>query len=280
MSKVAIVGAGPAGMAAAMQLARSGMEVQVFERSRVGGTLRNAGWVENYPGFPGGISGRNLASLMEEQFLGYVDNIIASTVDEIIKTETGFAIQGVDFDGVILCTGTQPKKAGFAGEEELAAAGLLRYGIAEIETWHRVKETCVIGGGEASMDMALSLTEEGIKVTLLHRSDVTGVLALRQEAVSDDEITWLKGEAKAVRMHDDKAVIALEKEELAFDMVLVAVGRESIMPRMNGFDPEYPPPGFFVAGDAARKGLGQVAMAAGDGIEMAMLMDGYLGARK
>jgi thioredoxin reductase len=63
-------------------------------------------------------------------------------------------------------------------------------------------------------------------------------------------------------------------------MVLVAVGRESIMPRMTGFDPENPPPGFFVAGDAARKGLGQVAMAAGDGIEMAMLMDGYLGARK
>ncbi|MDO9537458.1 MAG: NAD(P)/FAD-dependent oxidoreductase [Thermoplasmata archaeon] len=280
MSRVAVIGAGPAGMAATIQLVRAGIEVQVFEQGRVGGALWNAGWVENYPGFPGGISGHNLAKLMEEQFLGYVDNIISSSAEEIILTEKGFFISGQEFDGVIICTGTRPKKVGFTCEDKLAEAGLLCYGVADYHAWHRVKEACVIGGGEASMDMALSLTEEGIKVTLLHRSEPDGILALKQEAISDEEITWLEGEVKEARIHENKAVLALENEERAFDMVLVAVGREACMPEFNGFDMDDAPAGLLVAGDATRGGLGQVAMAVGDGVDMAMTMDRYLRSKK
>ena len=279
MGKVAVIGAGPAGMAATIQLVRSGHDVQVFEKERVGGLLWNARWVDNYPGFPGGISGPELATLMEKQFLGHIDNIIINEVHEIEKTGTGFSIKGLDFDGVILCTGTAPKKAGFTGEDELAAAGLLLYGIAEADDWRGVKEVAIIGGGEASMDMALNLAKSGIRVTILYRSEPEGILALKQMAFTEEGINWLEGEVQEARM-EEKAILKTETAELSFDRVNVAVGGEAMMPRFVGFDLDNPPPGLLIAGDVVRGGLGQTAIAVGDGIEMAMYMNTYLEIRE
>jgi len=280
MGKVAVIGAGPAGIAAAIQLVRSGHDVRVFEHGRIGGTLWNAGMVENYPGFPGGITGRHLARLMEEQFYGYIDGITADSVGAIEKTDNGFSISGQDFDGVIICTGTAARRAGFPGEEELVGAGHLFYGIEFLERWHGMKEVGIIGGGEASMDMALSLVEAGMKVTLIHRSEPHGIRSLTDTARAEENITWLRGTVREGRMHEDKAVIALENEELALDLVLVALGREAMMPEFVDLDLDNPPKGLLIAGDAARGGLGQTAMAVGDGVEMAMILDSYLEARK
>lgn len=279
---MAVVGAGPAGMAATIQLVRSGHVVQVFEKGRVGGALWNAGLVENYPGFPGGVSGRQLADLMEKQFLNHIDNIIIKEVKEIERTDTGFSIKGTHFDGVILCTGTSPKKAKFQGEDELVAAGLLHYGIAEIlESNNRqgLKDTLVIGGGEASMDMALTLVKIGVPVTLLYRSEPKGILALKEAALAEEKITWLQGEVKGSRIDGNRAFVSVKDRELAIDRVIVAVGREVAMPEFVDFNLEDPPPGLLVAGDAARGDLGQTAIAVGDGIEKAMIMNDYLGAR-
>ncbi|MCK5309920.1 MAG: FAD-dependent oxidoreductase [Thermoplasmata archaeon] len=276
MGKIAVIGAGPAGMAATVQLVRSGHDVQVFEHGKVGGTLWNAGIVENYPGFPGGITGRHLARLMEEHFLGYIDNIIVSSVESIEKTDTGFSILGKDFDGVILCTGTTAKKAGFPGEEELEKARHLWYGITFMDHWQGAKEAAIIGGGEASMDMALSLVEAGMKVTMIHRSEPRGIQSLLETALNDDNITWHESNVKEGRMHGNKAILALDNFELPLDLVIVAVGREAIMPKFEGFDLDSSPTGFFIAGDAIRGGLGQTAIAVGDGVEMAMKMDRFL----
>ncbi|MCK5024290.1 MAG: NAD(P)/FAD-dependent oxidoreductase, partial [Thermoplasmata archaeon] len=276
MSKVAIIGAGPAGMAATVQLVRQGHEVQVFEHGRVGGTLWNAGLVENYLGFPGGITGRHLARLMEEHFLGYIDNIIVSSVETIIKTDTGFIIEGIEFDGVILCTGTTAKKADFSGEEELEKARHLWYGITFMEHWHGAKEVGIIGGGEASMDMALSLVEAGMKVTMIHRSEPKGINSLLETMLNEENITWHQGTVKEARMHKNKAVLALDNFELPFDLVIVAVGREALMPDFEDFSLDDAPPGLLIAGDAARGELGQIATAVGDGVEMATIMGNYL----
>jgi thioredoxin reductase (NADPH) len=275
VAKVAVVGAGPAGMAAAIQLVRAGHEIQVFEKSRVGGALLNARWVENYPGFPGGITGPELAALMESQFLDCVDDIANNEVGEIETTDAGFSVMGMVFDGVIVCTGTVPKKAGFQGEDELAAAGLLCYGIAERSDWHDVNTVAVIGGGEASIDMALNLAKGGTKVTLLHRSEPRGIHALTAQALGEGGIGWLRANVRGARV-GDKAILETDLTELEFDRVLVAVGREPQMPKLTGFDPEDPPNGFLVAGDAARGSLGQTATAVGDGVEAAMAMHGYL----
>lgn len=279
MGKVAIVGAGPTGMAATIQLVRSGHEVQVYEKERVGGALWNARWVDNYPGFPKGISGPELANKMEKQFLSHTDNIIINEVREIKKIETGFSLMDIDYDGVILCTGTLPKKAGFPGEEKLISAGLLHYGIAEMDNWRSVKNVAVIGGGEASMDMALNLTKASVDVTLIFRSEPRGIRALKELALNEEKIIWLEGEVKRSRIDENMAVLELENMELAVDRVLVAVGRETILPDFIGFDLKNLPTGLLIAGDAARGSLGQTAIAVGDGIEMAMIMSNYLEAK-
>ncbi len=276
MGKVAVIGAGPAGMAAAVQLVRQGHEVQVFEHGRVGGTLWNAGLVENYPGFPGGITGRHLAKLMEEQLYQYIDSIIPEKVNNIKKIDAGYEISGEIYDGIILCTGTIAKKAEFSGEDEIVEAKRLFYGIENLEHWHGAKEAAIIGGGEASMDMALSLVEAGMKITLIHRSEPSGIKSLSDIAKTEENITWLQGNVGRGRMHENKAVLALDNEEKAFDLVIVAVGREAVMPEFEGFDIDEPPAGLLIAGDATRGGLGQTAMAVGDGVEMAMIMDRFL----
>ena len=124
------------------------------------------------------------------------------------------------------------------------------------------------------MDMALSLVEAGMKVTIIHRSEPRGIQALKDIAMKEDSINWIEGMVKQGRIHENKAVIALENEELAFDLVIVAVGREAIMPEFENYDNA--PAGLLIAGDAARGGLGQTAMAVGDGVEMAMKMDEFL----
>jgi thioredoxin reductase (NADPH) len=276
MAEVAVIGAGPAGIAAAIQLSRSGHDVIVYEKVRVGGALWNAGWVGNYPGFPGGITGKRLAGMMERQLFEYVESVVRCDVRKVEKQGSGFIVEGDDFEGVILCTGTEPKKAGFPGEDELASAGLLRYGIAEMEDGDTVKEACVIGGGEASMDMAVSLCRAGTKVTLLHRSDPTGIDSLLETATAEEGIAWIRDGVIKARTNGEKAVIELRNRELTFDLVLLAVGRKTVTPKLVGFTAETPPAGFLVAGDAARGRLGQTAMAVGDGVEMAMELDSYL----
>ena len=276
MSKVAVIGAGPAGMAATVQLVRQGHEVQVFEHGRVGGTLWNAGMVENYPGFPGGITGRHLVRLMEQQLFDYVDRIIPESVSSIKIVNAGYEISGEIFDGVILCTGTAPKKAEFPGENELADAKLLHYGIEFLEHWHGAKDVGIIGGGEASIDMALSIFEAGMKPTIIHRSEPRGIKSLLDNAKAEENIGWHEGTVKEGRLHENKAVLALENEELAFDLIVIAVGRQKTLPELIGFDIENMPAGLLIAGDATRGGLGQTAMAVGNGVEAAIQMDKYL----
>ena len=280
MSKIAVIGAGPAGIAATVQLVRQGHEVQVFEHGRIGGTLWNAGMIENYPGFPGGITGRHLARLMEQQLYDYIDSIISKKVETIIKANAGYEIFNEVFDGIIICTGTVAKKAGFPGENELAASKLLFYGIKNIEHWHGEKDVAIIGGGEASIDMALSIFEAGMNPTIIHRSEPKGIKSLLDTAKAEENITWLQGNITSGRVHENKVVLALENEEKAFDMMIIAVGREKCLPMFENINRNNLPGDFCIAGDAARGGLGQTSMAVGDGVEMAIKMDKNLEAEK
>lgn len=268
-----MIGAGPAGIAATLQLAKSRHSVVVFEPRRIGGALWNAGFVENYPGFPGGITGRALAELMEEQFWEAGPELRKEPVTHVARSGAGFGVlSGIEevYDGAVVCTGTLPRRAGFPGEDMLSAERLLRYGIAGLDTWHEPWDTLVIGGGESSMDMALTLAEQGSRVTLLHRSEPRGAASLLASVKAEDSIAMRKGAASGARMHGRKAVISLDGEELAFDLVVVAVGRDPLLPELKGIDPGDPPPGLRVAGDARRGRLGQVAMAVGDGVAAAM----------
>ncbi|MDD4308386.1 MAG: hypothetical protein PHU53_06230, partial [Thermoplasmata archaeon] len=114
----------------------------------------------------------------------------------------------------------------------------------------------------------------GLRTVLLHRSEVRGIRNLLDEIAAEDYISLLQGEVLGARQHREKAVIHVEtasgKEEKPFDLVLVAVGRERNLPKLTGIDAENPTPCFRIAGDARHGGLGQTAMAVGDGVRAAM----------
>jgi thioredoxin reductase len=210
---------------------------------------------------------------MEEQFWEHDFKVIKSRVGKVGFTGNHFTIDsapGTEFDGVILCTGTRPIKAGFPGEDELAAAGLLHYGISRLPEIEKGSNVLVVGGGEASMDISLTMAEKSLQVTLLHRSKPRGIKNLLDSISAEERISMLEGTVENARQHSDRAVARIGGEERPFGLIIVAVGRESQMPELEGIDIEFPPAGFRIAGDAKHGGLGQTAMAAGDGVRAAM----------
>jgi thioredoxin reductase (NADPH) len=267
-------------VAAAIQLARAGHGVLLFEKRRIGGALENARLVENYPGFPEGISGPRLAELLVKHLSKYVTDIRFKEVTAIRRERGGFEIAtGTSselFDSVILSTGTTPKKADFRGEGTLAARGLLRYEVRELNELPRLKHVGIIGGGEASMDYALNLAERGVRVTLIHRAEPKGIESLQKRAEAHDLIMWVRDDVLETRLEEGSPLLVTGIRRLSFDAILVAIGRERAVPELVGLDMEKPYPGFSVAGDVKRERLGQLAMAVGDGIQSAIEIDEFL----
>lgn len=281
MARIAIVGGGPAGITAAIQLFRCGHQPVVFERNKLGGTLREARRIENYPGHPKIVSGEELASEFEkrvgERRIQVRKEEVASISLKKGKFEVLAGKKAEVFDCVVLCTGTVPKKAGFPGEKKLEDAGLLFYGISGIGQIDKIKTACVIGGGEAALDYALNLADRGIYPTIIHRSEPRGIKSLLDEARKQKKISCLKGKFLKGEVKNSKPVLFWEGGKRQFDLVLVAVGREKRLPKLTGIDLKKNVPGFKIAGDARRGKLGQVAFAVADGLTAALELDAQLG---
>jgi len=279
MARVAVVGAGPAGLAAAVQLARCGHAIDIYEEREPGGALRNARLVENYPGFPGGIEGRLLAGRMESQARRANVRLVNEKVHSISRRGGGFELRAGRFmeryEGAVVCTGTRPKKAGFKGEGAMEKERLIYYEISEIMRPVRSESVCVLGGGEASLDYALSLAGRGAKVTVLLRSPLRAIRALLEEGKGNERISFVQSRLKDVRRSKGGLTVAWEDGIGAFEALLIAVGRERSLPRLVGISPGTI--AFRIAGDARRGRLGQVAMAVGDGVEAALAIDRELG---
>ncbi|MBI5001462.1 MAG: NAD(P)/FAD-dependent oxidoreductase [Euryarchaeota archaeon] len=279
MASVAVVGAGPAGLAAAVQLARCGHAVTIYEDGKPGGALRNARLVENYPGFGKGIKGDELASLMVRQARRWDIEILRENVESVKLIKGTFEIHTTDsrerFDGVIVCTGTSPKRAGFGGEKGLENARLIFYEISKMKELRKGSKICVLGGGEAALDYALNLSDKGIAATVLHRSPLCAIKALLDEAKNEERIAFIGSEMKGARKAGSKIGIEWHGGKGTFDALLVAVGREPALPEMDGIGPKTRR--FKTAGDARRGRLGQVAMAVGDGVEAALALDREIG---
>jgi thioredoxin reductase (NADPH) len=172
---IAIVGGGPAGLTAALYGARAKMKTTVFETAFPGGQIVSASWVENYPGFPDGISGADLGDLFAKQAenagaefhnLSPVETIQRKG-DEFIITVGG---QEIDARAVILATGAIPKKLGIPGEAEFAGRGISWCATCD-GPLYRGKVVAVIGGGDSATQEALYLTKIATEVHLIHRRD-------------------------------------------------------------------------------------------------------------
>jgi thioredoxin reductase (NADPH) len=295
--EVTIIGAGPAGMSAAIYLQRAGLSPVLLERAEPGGLLRSANWVENYPGFPAGIPGRDLATRFKDQLRQVGAKVTSTEVRSVKRVRWGFQIKSGLGDrtsrAVILATGTRPAKVAIRGASELAGKRVFSE-LNELPSSLKGKRLIIIGGGDAAFDYALGLRERGAQIVVVSRSEPCCLPLLRDRTEALGIEVVIGASPRGVRRTKDGLILTCDaggsEVDLAGDMLLMACGRvpniEVLGPSLrrgasasrNGL-PETRVRGLFLAGDVVRDKQRQTGIAVGDGIRAAMLAEEYLGGR-
>ncbi|MFW5908765.1 MAG: NAD(P)/FAD-dependent oxidoreductase, partial [Desulfosalsimonas sp.] len=191
-----IVGAGPAGLSAAIYAARARLSVLVLEKAAPGGQILVTDLIENYPGFPQGISGAELMMKISEQAQGF-DAEIAT--EEVIGLDFSGSVKKVLLSGgqvsaktVILATGASPRKLGIAGEDRYYGQGVSTCATCDAP-FFKGASVAAVGGGDTAVQESLFLTKFADKVYLIHRRDELRATRILQERVfANDkvEIIW------------------------------------------------------------------------------------------
>lgn len=281
VKEVAIIGAGPAGIATAIQLKRYGIEPIIFEKNRIGGLVLNANLVENYPGFPDGISGIDLVKLFKNHLHNLGINVHNSEVLELDFKNDVFLIKTKNkpFSSKILviASGTKPKAPKLKIPKEVKDRILYEvYLILDI----RNKKIVIVGGGDAAFDYALNLAKHN-EVTILNRSSNKKCLPLLwQRTMHSPKITYLdNAEIVGIKTCGDGVIIESEFAdgviELYSDYLVFAIGRE---PQINYFSKRLRENAsalersskLYFAGDVKKGIYRQTAIAVGEGIYTAM----------
>lgn len=184
MYDIIIIGAGAAGLTAAIYGERAGMNVVVFEKMGVGGQILLTQDVENYPGFSA-ISGPELMERFETHAKKFGVEIRYEEVHEVRKQDKHYRIvtdEGeYDTVAIVVATGSQPRKLHVDGEEELIGRGVSYCAVCD-GPFFKEREVAVIGGGDAAIKEAIYLTQIVKKITIIHRRD-----RLRAEKILQDQ---------------------------------------------------------------------------------------------
>ncbi len=281
VSDVGVIGAGPAGLAAAIQLRRAGINPVVFEKGEPGGLLRNAGCVENYPGFPDGITGETLVKLMRLQAERHGVAVLSTAVTGMNFRSGDFHVgSGAGewrFRRVIVASGTKPKRFDFEIPEKLD--GKVHYEIASL--LRESGKTMVIGGGgEAALDYALTLAENNF-VYVLSRSGWTKCLPTLEARVAAHSRIVRVANVTVLSVAPDANGLSVRCRgtegplEFRADGFIGAIGRvpdlDFLAPGLKLMIPGLVEEGrLYLAGDVKNGAFRQTAIAAGDGVAAAM----------
>ncbi|HHV80553.1 TPA: thioredoxin-disulfide reductase [bacterium] len=297
-----IVGGGPAGLTSAIYSARALIDTLVIEKMLPGGQPVLTTFIENYPGFPEGISGPELAERLESQAGKFGAKIITSRpVLNISRKEEGFEIKTEmeSFLGkaVIVATGTSPRKLNVPGEEEFTGRGVSYCAVCD-GAFYRDRVVAVVGGGDSAMDESIYLTRFASKVFVIHRrNQLRAEKILQERAFSNPKISFIwdtvvqsiEGDRK-VELLKLKNVKTGEISELKVDGIFVYIGstpnssmvKDLVELDENGFIitdncMKTSVPGLFAAGDVRNTSFRQLATAIGDGAIAANSAERYLG---
>ena len=166
---IIIIGGGAAGLTAGIYAGRAGLKTLMLERLMPGGQIINADRIENFPGFPDGVSGADIGPLMQRQATQWGMEVRLGEVDALAPSEGGgwrAAAWGEEYRGkaVIIAGGSAPRSLGVPGEEELYGAGVSHCATCD-GGFFAGQPVAVVGGGDSALDEALVLTEYASKVT-------------------------------------------------------------------------------------------------------------------
>jgi thioredoxin reductase (NADPH) len=297
--EVIIIGGGPAGLTAGLYASRAGLKTLIFERGIFGGQIVNARQVDNYPGFPEGISGFELASLMHQQATKYGLETITAEVTAIKPGHTySVATTEGNFEteAIIVAAGSEYRKLGVPGEGKLLGRGVSYCATCD-GLFFRNLDVAVVGGGDTAITDALELSEHASKVYIIHRRDqlragqVLQQLALahpKLKPIWDTVVDEVTGEDKlgGLRLRNVKTGKIIN---LQVDGVFVAIGIEPNSQRFAGIvdldetghiktteSMATSAPGIFAVGDIRKNSARQVASAVGDGATAALSAFKYL----
>jgi len=302
-----VVGGGPAGLTAAIYLARAKTDPVVLAGTAFGGQLMDTGIVENFPGFPEGVDGPELMTRMREQaenagasvFMLDADAItFAAPGDDAPVHEVTTAEGVVRTRSIVLATGSSPKRLGLPGEQEMGGGlGVAYCAVCEAPLF-KAKDVVVVGGGDSAMEEALALSKHARRVRLVHRSAsfrAAPVLVGRVrgtanvEILTDSVVTALHadgaGRLERVTVEGPAGTVQLPAQGL-----FVAIGHTprteltgEALPlsptshlHTTGLGGATALPGVFAAGDVADDRFRQAITAAGAGCAAALEASRYL----
>jgi len=307
--KVVVVGAGPAGLSAAIYAARSGLEPVVIAPQNGGQLLQKGVDVENYPGVHGaGATGRDIIEGMRKQAAGFKTLLIDDAVSKIdlqsspLKVTLNSTGETILTHAVILATGADSRWLGVPGEYELRGLGVSSCATCDGFLF-RGKQVAVIGGGDSAMEDALVLARTSEKVTVIHRRSKfrsVGVLAQRVlqhekiEVVWDAEVSSFNGvemDGSQRLSHINLKIKGGGARQLPVDAAFVAIGHvpntqlldgqletdsDGYLSRPQKYSSRTSVPGVFAAGDVQDKVYRQAVTSAGTGAMAALDAERWL----
>ncbi|MGI6315741.1 MAG: thioredoxin-disulfide reductase [Christensenellales bacterium] len=283
-----IIGGGPAGLTAGIYACRAGLRTVLLEKMFTGGQIVSTHKLENYPGFPEGISGVDFGLALLDQAMRFGLSVIYEDVVHIdlqpaLKVvRTASNIYGAP--AVILALGAQPRKLGVTGEETYTGRGVSYCATCD-GAFYNGRSVAVVGGGDTACEDAIYLSGIAEKVTLIHRRDTlrsTGILNERVRSIPNVElmlstkVSEILGETGVTKLQLQHA--GGRESTLSVDGVFIAVGTEPSTDILAGQVALNPQgyiltdrhmttniPGVFAAGDVRDTVLRQVVTAAADG---------------
>ncbi len=294
--RVVIIGSGPAGLTAALYAARAQLAPVVIAGSQLGGQVAITHEIENYPGFPDGLSGPELVERMKEHaenFGAKVEYDLVECVDFSGGSPFHIKAMGEEYlaDAVIVTIGADPRKLGVPGEDEHIGAGVSYCGTCD-GFFFRGKDIVVVGGGDSALEEGIFLTRFANSVNIIHRRDeLRAGVQLQTRAFNNDKIrfTWNAvvdeiiggdGGVEAVRLKD---TVTGEQRAEPTDGVFIFIGHDpnnavfgdQIALNENGYiitDQRYRTnvDGVFAAGEIQDEIWRQVATSVGQGTSAAM----------
>lgn len=237
MYKVIVIGTGPAGLTAAIYLARANLKPLVIEGQEPGGQLTTTTEVENFPGFPEGIMGPELMANMRKQAERFGAEFRSGWVNKIDLSKRPFqmSVEGIgelEAESVIISTGASARLLGIANEKENMGRGVSTCATCD-GFFFRGKKIIVVGGGDSAMEEAHFLTKFATNVHLVHRRDDLRASKIMQDrARGNEKITWGLNRAPLEVIAGDKGVTGLkvmnnesgEEEIIETDGIFVAIG--------------------------------------------------------
>jgi thioredoxin reductase (NADPH) len=298
--QVIIIGGGPAGLTAGLYASRARLNSLLIEKGLIGGQITNAEQIENFPGFPEGISGIELGELMHQQATKY-------GLKTVLAEVTGIELQGEkkvvtttegDFTAraVIVAGGSNHQKLGIPGEEEFTGKGVSYCATCDA-AFFRELPVAVVGGGDAAITEAIHLAKFASRVTVIHRrNQLRATRILQEKAFSEPKINFLWDNAvDKIEGEDIVKKIGLRNLKTAENSVMevsgvfISIGFAPDTDYLKGILPldatghiitndrmETEIPGILAAGDIRHNSARQAIAAAGDGATAAIYTEKFL----